>query len=115
MTDLRLAYHEAGHATVAYLLGWQATISANCTVARYPTNCDKSDLLTFLMGGRASEFIKFNVFDASSLKDIQQALQISGMDFDAINQASERATVFLRDNWGLVEQAVEGVERYQAA
>lgn len=116
MTDTlrRVIYHEAGHATVAYLLGWQATINTNYTIAKYPRNCDKSDLLTFLMGGRASEFIKFNIFDTSSLKDIQQALQISGMDFDAINQASERAIASLRDNWQLVERVVEGVEQCQS-
>lgn len=109
MTDLRLAYHEAGHATVAFLLGWQATISANgYTIARYPRGCDKSDLLTFLMGGRASEGIKFGVYDTSSLSDIRQALEIAEMDFGAINQASERASVFLRDNWQLVEQVAGG-------
>lgn len=116
MTDTlrRVIYHEAGHATVAYLLGWQATINTDgYTIARYPRSCDKLDLLAFLMAGRASEGIKFNVYDVSSLSDIQQALQISGMDFSAINLASERASVFLRDNWGLVERVVEGVERYQ--
>lgn len=119
MTDTlrRVIYHEAGHATVAFLLGWQATINTDgCyTVARYPRNCDKSDLLTFLMAGRCAEGIKFNVYDSSSLKDIEQALRIAQMNFSALDAASERAIMMLRDNWQLVEQVVEGVERYQAA
>ena len=82
-----VAYHEAGHAVMSYLLGEpiarasiQATISGvggavfnEDKESKFITKTDFENKIKIAYGGRASEQIKFNEITTGASNDIQQA------------------------------------------
>lgn len=87
------AYHEAGHALVAYYLNSKENVHKITVIPRGQAlgvtaylpkedilNYSKEDLYTkiaFAMGGRAAEEIKFSQFTTGASNDIQQATEIA--------------------------------------
>jgi len=117
------AYHEAGHALVAYYLKAKEDVHKITVIPRgqalgltaYLPKEDvygysKEDLLTkiaFAMGGRAAEDIKFSQFTTGASNDIQQATEIArrmvcqfGMSrLGPINYGQKHENPFLGRDW----------------
>ena len=118
------AYHEAGHALVAYFLKSRENVHKITVIPRgqalgvtaYLPKEDiygysKEDLLTkiaFAMGGRAAEEIKFSQFTTGASNDIQQATDLArrmvcqfGMSrLGPINFGQKSENPFLGRDWG---------------
>nr|BFD30435.1 ATP-dependent zinc metalloprotease FtsH [Pigmentibacter ruber] len=118
------AFHEAGHALVAYYLKSRENVHKITVIPRgqalgvtaYLPKEDiygysKEDLLTkiaFAMGGRAAEEIKFSQFTTGASNDIQQATDLArrmvcqfGMSrLGPINFGQKSENPFLGRDWG---------------
>ena len=117
------AYHEAGHALVAYYLKSKEDVHKITVIPRGQAlgitaylpkedifNYSKEDLLikiAFAMGGRAAEEIKFSQFTTGASNDIQQATEIArrmvcqfGMSrLGPINFGQKSENPFLGRDW----------------
>jgi cell division protease FtsH len=118
------AYHEAGHALVAYYLNSKENVHKITVIPRGQAlgitaylpkedifSYSKDDLLTkiaFAMGGRAAEEIKFSELTTGASNDIQQATEIArrmvcqfGMSrLGPINFGQKNENPFLGRDWG---------------
>ncbi len=123
-TLVMTAYHETGHALVAYYLKSRSDVHKVTIIPRGPAlgvtsflpkediySSSKEDLLTEIakgMGGRAAEEIKFGRFTTGASNDIQQSTNIAramvcqyGMSrLGPINFGHKSENPFLGRDWG---------------
>ncbi|MES2614363.1 MAG: cell division protein FtsH, partial [Bdellovibrionota bacterium] len=127
------AYHEAGHALVAYYLKSKEDVHKITVIPRGQAlgitaylpkedifSYSKEDLLikiAFAMGGRAAEEIKFSQFTTGASNDIQQATEIArrmvcqfGMSrLGPINFGQKNENPFLGRDWNEMRNYSENI------
>ena len=127
------AYHEAGHALVAYYLKSKEDVHKITVIPRGQAlgitaylpkedifSYSKEDLLikiAFAMGGRAAEEIKFSQFTTGASNDIQQATEIArrmvcqfGMSrLGPINFGQKNENPFLGRDWNEMRNYSESI------
>lgn len=127
------AYHEAGHALVAYYLKAKEDVHKITVIPRGQAlgitaylpkedifSYSKEDLLikiAFAMGGRAAEEIKFSQFTTGAANDIQQATEIArrmvcqfGMSrLGPINFGQKNENPFLGRDWNDMRNYSESI------